>query len=84
MYLQIGCDTSVLVKDIIGLFSISTTFCNCDSNEFLKISDEEGFVFNSDEKDVKSVILTETDKSSKIYLSPISVSTLLKRIGEIK
>ena len=44
MYLQLGAETSVRVKDIIGIFSFNTTFCCADSNEFLKISDEDGFV----------------------------------------
>lgn len=84
MYLQTSYDTSVLVKDIIGIFSVNTTFCSDDSNEFLRISDEDGFVFKLCEEDIKSVILTEIDKSSKIFLSPISVNTLAKRIYENK
>lgn len=84
MYLQIGTDTSVRVKDIIGIFSINTTFCCEDSSEFLKISDEDGFVFNLSGDDIKSVILTEIDKNSKIFLSSISSSTLIKRICEEK
>ncbi len=84
MYIQIGADTSVRVKDIIGIFSYNTTFNCSDSNEFLKISDEDGFVFNLCEGYSKSVILTEIDKNSKIFLSPISSSTLIKRICEIK
>lgn len=84
MYLQIGADTSVRVKDIIGIFSINTTFCCEDSSEFLKISDEDGFVFKLSGEDIKSVILTEIDKNSKIFLSSISSSTLIKRICEEK
>lgn len=80
MYLQIGYDTSVLVKDIIGIFSINTTFCNDDSNEFLNISDEDGFVFKLCEDDIKSVILTEINKNSKIFLSQVSVSSFARKI----
>lgn len=84
MYIQIGADTSIRIKDIIGIFSYNTTFNCVDSNEFLKISDEDGFVCDLCEGDSKSVILTEIDKSSKIFLSPISSSTLIKRIYDIK
>ena len=82
MYLQLGSETSVRLKDVIGIFSINTTFnCECkDSNDFLKISDEDGFVSNLSKGIEKSVILTEIDKNSKIFLSPISSSTLIKRI----
>ena len=84
MYLQLGAETSVRVKDIIGIFSFNTTFCCADSNEFLKISDEAGFVFDLCENMGKSVILTEIDKNSKIFLSSISPTTLIKRICDEK
>lgn len=85
MYLQLGLDTSVRTKDIIGVFSINTTFCCKDSNEFLKISDEDGFVYDlCDDDIIKSVIVTEIDKNSKIFLSPISSNTLIKRIYELE
>lgn len=84
MYLQLGSDTSVRTKDIIGVFSIGTTFCCEDSNEFLRISDEDGFVSDLCEDIKKSVILTEIDKNSRIFLSPISSNTLIKRICELE
>ena len=80
MYIKIGTEISVRANDIIGVFSKNTTFCCEDSNEFLKISDEEGFVFNLCKKNPKSVILTEINKNSKIFLSSISPNTLIKKI----
>ena len=68
MYIQIGAESSVRINDIIGIFSKNTTFCCNDSNEFLRISDEDGFVVNLCEQIEKSVILTEIDKNSKIFL----------------
>ncbi len=82
MYLQLSFDTSVRTKDIIGIFSINTTLCCVDSRDFLRISDEDGFVSDLCDNLRKSMILTEIDKNSKIFLSPISSNTLIKRIYE--
>ena len=84
MYINLGTETSVRLNDIIGIFSKDTTFCCENSNEFLKISDEEGFVFNLCGDKVKTVILTEVDKNSKIFLSSVSVNTLVKKICNMK
>lgn len=84
MYLQLGPEISVRTEEIIGVFSINTAFCCEDSSEFLKISDEEGFVYDLCDDIKKSVVIAEINKNSKIFLSPISSSTLIKRIYELE
>ena len=62
MFLHLGSDVMVFVKDIIAIFDFETTTLS---------------------KITKSFIITEVDRKSKIYISPISSSTLNKRFEEL-
>lgn len=79
MFLHIGGDVVIPVKNIIAIFDIESTTISKDTKEFLTIAEEEGFIESISEDLPKSFIITETDKKSKIYLSPISSVTLQKR-----
>ena len=79
MFLHIGGDIVIPIKDIIAIFDMEKTTISKDTREFLKTAEEEGFIKSISEDIPKSFIVTETDKKSKIYLSPISSTTLQKR-----
>ncbi|AUS98493.1 DUF370 domain-containing protein [Clostridium thermosuccinogenes] len=79
MFLHIGGDVVIPIKDIIAILDIETTTISKDTKEFLKIAEEEGFIESISDDLPKSFIITESDKKSKIYLSPISSVTLHKR-----
>jgi len=79
MFLHIGAEVAIPIKNVIAILDIETSTLSKDTKEFLKISEEEGFVEAITNDLPKSIIITETDKKSKIYLSPISTSTLRKR-----
>lgn len=79
MFLHIGGDVVIPMKNIIAIMDIDNTTISKDTKEFLKIAEEEGFVESISEDLPKTFIITETDKKSKIYLSPISSVTLQKR-----
>lgn len=83
MYVHLGGDTVVLQKDIIAIFDLELTSISKITREFLHIAEEEGFVVNVSEDLPKSYILTESDNESKVYISPISAATLLKRANSI-
>ena len=84
MFLHIGGDVVIPIRNIIAIFDIETTTISKDTKEFLKIAEEEGFIESISEKDLpKSFIITEIEKKSKIFLSPISSVTLQKRAGYI-
>lgn len=80
MYLQLSNEIGVRDKDIIGIFSYETTFCCKDSHDFLTSSDEDGFILNLCHEEKKTVIVTEINKNSKIFLSSVSSNTLIKKI----
>ena len=83
MFLHIGGDIVIPLKIIIAILDIETTTVSKDTKDFLKVAEEEGFISTISSDLPKSFIITETDKKSKIYLSPISSVTLQKRTGYI-
>ncbi len=84
MFLHIGGDVVIPMKNIIAVMDIDTTTLSKDTREFLKTAEEEGFVESICNDLPKSFIIAEIDKKSKVYLSPISSLTLQKRSGYIK
>lgn len=83
MFVHIGGDTVILLKYIIGIFDLESTTVSGDTRDFLKVAEEEGFIESISNELPKSFIITEINKKSRIYLSPISSITLKKRAGFI-
>ena len=83
MFLHLGENVVVPLKDIIGIFDIESTMYSTDTIQFLRMAEEDGFVERITKDAPKSFVLAEVDKKSKIYLSPISSSTLTKRTQNI-
>ena len=83
MFLHIGGDVVIPLKSVIAIMDIDSTTLSKDTKYFLRIAEEEGFIESISDDLPKSFIITETDKKSKIYLSPISSITLNKRFGYI-
>ena len=80
MFLHIGGDYMVFIKNIIAIIDMERSTISQDTRNFLKTSEEEGFIVNVDENELpKSIIITQGKYSNKVYLSPISTSTLYKR-----
>ncbi|MEN6314012.1 MAG: extracellular matrix/biofilm biosynthesis regulator RemA family protein [Clostridiaceae bacterium] len=84
MFLHIGGDVVIPMKNVIAIFDIETTTLSKDTKDFLRIAEEEGFIQAISEDLPKTFVITEVDKKSKIYLSPISSVTLQKRSGYIE
>jgi ribosomal protein S8 len=83
MFLHLGGDVVVSLKNVIAIMDLETTTISKITKEFLAVAEEEGFIESISEDLPKSFIITEIDKKSKIYLSPISSVTLQKRAGYI-
>jgi extracellular matrix regulatory protein B len=79
MFLHLGENVVVPIKDIIGILDIETASYSSDTTQFLRMAEEDGFVERVNNEIPKSCIVAEVNKKSKIYLSPISSSTLSKR-----
>lgn len=81
MYLHIGGDFLLRSDDIIGIFDIENTSISKITREFLKESEKNKKVITTSFDLPRSYIL---DKESRLYVSPISPATLLKRIENEK
>jgi len=80
MFLHVGGDYIISVKDIIAIMDIEKTTVSNDTRNFLKIAEEEGFTITlAIDEMPKSFIIAQDKNKSKIILSPISTNTLLKR-----
>ncbi len=83
MFLHLGDNTVISIENIIGIFDLDRAMYSSDTIQFLRLAEEDGFVERISNENPKSFILAEVDNVSKIYLSPISSTTLTKRIGVI-
>ncbi|WP_244834162.1 extracellular matrix/biofilm biosynthesis regulator RemA family protein [Clostridium sp. BJN0001] len=79
MFLHLGENVVVSVKDIIGIFDLESSMYSSDTIQFLRMAEEDGFVEKVSEEKPKSFVVTEINKKSRIYFSPISSVTLIKR-----
>lgn len=79
MFLHLGENVVVPVKDVIGIFDIQSAMDSSDTIQFLRMADEDGFVERVTNEKPKSFVIAEVNKMSRVYLSPISSSTLTKR-----
>jgi hypothetical protein len=78
MFLHLGENVVIPMREVIAIFDINST-TSMDTKHFLKTAEEEGFIMRITKDEPKSFILTERNKKSIIYLSPISSITLAKR-----
>lgn len=79
MFLHLGENVVVPIKDVIGIFDIQSAMDSSDTIQFLRMADEDGFVERITDEKPKSFVIAEVDKMSRVYLSPISSVTLTKR-----
>lgn len=75
MFLYIGQDQSIPVKDIVGIFD-AATLQNTATNEFIRTASDEGFLVRHSLEQIKSFIVA----NEHIYFSAIVPSTLRKRL----
>lgn len=82
MFLHLGQDTLITIDEIIGIFDIDTTTVSKATRTYLSAKEKSGNVVNVSYELPKSfiVIVDKITKEKKVYISPISSVTLLKRI----
>ena len=84
MYLHIGSDCMIHSDDIIAIFDFENTTTSKITREFLSEKEREDYIINVSEGDLpKSFIVTDYIGNSKVYISPISSATLLKRLSSM-
>lgn len=79
MYIHIGGDRMIRAKELIAIFDISIEQSSRHSSQFMQVAKEHKIVEVVGDEEVKSIVLTQ----SHIYYSPISSSTLKKRLYQL-
>ena len=81
-YLHLGLDTSIEIKNIIGIFDMDMTSVSKHTRKFLSECEKENRIVNITFELPKSYIIYDFDGEVSVYLSPLGASTLLKRMNQ--
>ena len=84
MYLHLGEKVMVLDSQILGIFDIDNTTVMKSTRYYLTLAEKTHRVINVSYELPKSFVVTQEKGEIKIYISPISPQTLLKRINKNK
>ncbi len=85
MFIHIGHDTVIIDKEIIGVFDMENTTVMKKTIDYLNNAEKLKKVRNVAPFELpKSFIVCEEPGGTVIYISPVSVSTILKRIESKK
>ncbi len=74
MFLHLGADTVILLRDVITITDFKTIRSGIN-DDFLRVMTEENLVDDISDGNAKSFIVTD----KKVFLSAISATTLKKR-----
>lgn len=81
MYLNIGQDTVISDKNILGIFDLDNTTVSKSTREYINTASKNGECITvSIEELPKSFIVVAEENKKEIYISPLNTSTILKRI----
>ena len=81
MYLNIGQDTVITDKNILGIFDLDNTTVSKSTREYINTASKNGECITvSIEELPKSFIVVAKNDKKEIYISPLNTSTIFKRI----
>lgn len=84
MVLHLGGDEIVYLKDIVAILDFEKTTVSAITREFLKMSEEEGFIKTINEEEIpKSFIIAYKNDMQIIYLTSLATSTLYRRYKKL-
>ena len=85
MFIHIGHDTVIIDKEIIGVFDMENTTVMKKTIDYLNNAEKLKKVRNVAPFELpKSFIVCQEPSGKVIYISPVSVGTILKRIEASK
>lgn len=80
MYLHIGQETVVPMREIVGIFDMENTTISKNTRSFLNDAQRSGRVITVGDDLPKSFVVCQRgDEPPTVYISQISCATLLKR-----
>lgn len=81
MYLHLGNEYSVCIKDIVGIFDIENTTIGKATKELLERAEKEKRCVYTTYDLPKSFVIVVKNGEEKIYISQLAAYTLQKRLG---
>lgn len=85
MYLHIGQETVVPMREIVGIFDMENTTVSKNTRVFLNETQRKGRVITVGEDLPKSFVVCQSgDQPPTVYISQISCATLLKRTESLR
>jgi hypothetical protein len=82
MFLHLGQDIVIRMKDVIGIFDLETSTISSTTRDYLAAAQKAGQVVSISDEMPKSFILCKDEQGkTTVYTSQISTTTLLKRTG---
>ncbi len=79
MYLHLGRETAVPLKDIIGIFDLDTSTYERHTRDFLVEREKQKEIVNVSDDLPKGFVLCESEGKTAIYLTALSSQTLGRR-----
>ena len=79
MYLNVGSDILVRIKDIIGIFDMDNTTVSRLGREFLPKAQRDGAVIDAAEDLPKSYVVAKSGIGVRVYFSSLSSQVLSRR-----
>ncbi len=81
MYLELGQETVITDKNILGIFDLDNTTVSKATREYINTASKNGECITVDFEELpKSFVVTTENNQRKIYISPFNTSTIFKRI----
>ncbi len=81
MFIHIGHETVIIDKEIIGIYDMENTTVMKNTVDYLNKAEKNGEVRNVAPYELpKSFIVCDEPEGRVIYISPVSVGTIIKRI----
>ncbi|MDD6484587.1 MAG: DUF370 domain-containing protein [Clostridiales bacterium] len=79
MYLHVGGDVLVNIRDIIGIFDMENTTVSRLGRHFLTEANKNGEVVYATEDLPKAYVVTSSQGKTRVYISPMSTQVLSRR-----
>ena len=76
MYLHVGNNKSIRIKDIIGIFDTDNATRSPVTKKYLSAAEKEGRLTVAVEEIPKSFILTSQGRKEHVYMTQLSVSSI--------
>ncbi|MBR6101296.1 MAG: DUF370 domain-containing protein [Ruminococcus sp.] len=85
MFLHLGNDHIVNVRDIVGIYDLEKSSVSKYTKEYLSNATKQGRVINCTLEMPKSFIVTlDRELTERVYISQLACSTLSKRLANNK